>query len=198
MSDLEFFLHNEEIKVPHLVRIAIAHYQFETIHPFLDGNGRIGRLLITLYLVSKSVLDKPLLYLSEFIEKNKALYYDNLMAAREHNDLTRWIKFFLVAVHETAEKGCKTLSKIIEYKHRVEKENISTLGKRIPSAQKLFFALFSKPVLQAKDVEEITGLSPKAVNDLLRLFEGLGILKEVTGFQRSRVFVFHDYIEMFK
>jgi Fic family protein len=198
MSDLELFLHNEEIKVPHLIRIAIAHYQFETIHPFLDGNGRIGRLLITLYLVSKGVLDKPLLYLSEFIEKNRALYYDNLMAAREHNDLIRWIKFFLVAVHATAEKGCQTLSKILEYKQRVESEHIPTLGKRIPSAQRLFLALFSKPVLQARIAGEITGLSPKAVNDLLRIFVQLGILKEVTGFQRNRIFVFRDYIEMFR
>lgn len=197
MSDLELFLHNEEIEVPHLVRIAIAHYQFETIHPFIDGNGRIGRLLVTLYLVNRKVLERPLLYLSAFMEKNRTLYYDNLMATRENNDLARWIKFFLVAIAETAEKGCQTLARILDYKHRVEREQIPTLGRRIPSAQKLFFTLFSKPVLHPREIETLVGLSPKAANDLLRLFVELGILKEVTGYQRNRVFVFHDYIEMF-
>jgi Fic family protein len=95
MGDLENFLHNQDISVPALVRIAIAHYQFETIHPFLDGNGRIGRLLITLFLVSERILDQPLLYLSVFFEKKRTLYYDNLQQVRDNNDLLSWIKYFL-------------------------------------------------------------------------------------------------------
>ena len=127
-----FFLYfnNENIGVPHLVKIAIAHYQFETIHPFLEGNGRIGRLLITLYLVSNKILDEPLLYLSDFFEKNKGLYYDNLTFVRTKNDLAQWIKFFLTGVIATAENGVATLRKIVELKERIEKEKILNMGKR--------------------------------------------------------------------
>ena len=105
MGDLENFLHNDQIQLPDLMRIAMAHYQFETIHPFLDGNGRLGRLLITLYLVSNNILSKPTLYLSAYFEKHKAVYYDNLMRARTANDVLQWIRFFLVAVTETSKQG---------------------------------------------------------------------------------------------
>jgi len=198
MGDLELFLHNDTIKVPHLVRIAIAHYQFETIHPFLDGNGRIGRLLITLYLVSAGILEKPLLYLSEFFEKNRSLYYDNLTFVRTKNDLGQWIKYFLVGVTETSEKAVSTLKSIIDLKAAIEKERIPEFGKRSKHAGHLFNKLFSKPVLNVKDIQEITGLSPKAAYDLVEIFIGAGILKETTGYQRNRVFVFEDYMRLFR
>lgn len=197
LSDFEFFLNNKDLKIPHLVRIAIAHYQFETIHPFLDGNGRIGRLLITLYLVASGILGKPLLYLSAFFEKNKTLYYDNLTLVRTHNNLAQWLKFFLTGVIETAENSVNTLEKIISIKSRIEQEQILSTGKRAKKALSLFHHLFRKPVLSVSDVQKITGLSAKAANDLVVLFVELKILKEITGYQRNRVFVFDEYIRLF-
>ncbi len=198
MSDLELFLHNDNIKVPHLIRIAIAHYQFETIHPFLDGNGRIGRLLITLYLVSAGVLEKPLLYLSEFFEKNKSLYYDNLTLVRTKNDLGQWLKYFLVGVVQTSEKAVSTLKSIIDLKADIEENRITKLGKRSKQGRLLLNRLFSKPVLNVKDVQEITGLSPKASYNLVEAFIEAEILKETTGYQRNRVFIFEDYVKKFR
>jgi Fic family protein len=198
LSDLEKFLHNTEIKIPHLVRIAIAHYQFETIHPFLDGNGRVGRLLITLYLVSSGILEKPLLYLSEFFEKNKTLYYDNLNIVRTKNDLAQWIKFFLTGVIQTAETGVATLQKIIQLKSSIEREKVLRMGKRARQGSALLHSLFSKPVVTVKDVQILTSLSPKASNDLVQLFVTDGIMKEITGYQRNRVFVFDEYVRLFR
>lgn len=197
LSDLEFFMNNRDIKIPHLVRIAIGHYQFETIHPFLDGNGRVGRLLITLYLVASGILEKPLLYLSEFFEKNKTLYYDNLTFVRTKNDLAQWLRFFLSGVIATADNSVETLRKIIDLKDRIEKRQIMNMGKRSKRALKLFHYLFRKPVISVGDAQKITELSPKAANDLVRIFVDIKILREITGYQRNRVFVFDEYMTLF-
>lgn len=197
MGDLELFLHNKEIDVPHLIKIAIAHYQFETIHPFLDGNGRLGRLLITLYFVSTGVLKKPILYLSDFFDKNKGLYYDNLTVIRQKNDLTQWIKFFLVAVIETCKKGLSTLDTIMHLKEVCEGEKILTLGKKIPNAKKLMNLLYSEPVLPASLVKKTLAISDMSTYKLIDDFIRLGILKELTGFKRNRIFVFNEYINLF-
>lgn len=197
LSDLEKFLNNNELKIPHIIRIAIAHYQFETIHPFLDGNGRIGRLLITLYLVASGVLEKPLLYLSEFFDKHRSLYYDNLTLVRTKNDLTQWIKFFLTGVITTAENSVETLSKIMNLKIACEGQIIE-LGKRSKHAMSFFQHLFTKPVITVNDVQNITNLSPKAANDLVSSFVFLNILKESTGYQRNRVFIFYSYLDLFQ
>lgn len=198
LSDFESFLNNVNLKLPHLIRVAIAHYQFETIHPFLDGNGRIGRLLITLYFVSSGILDKPLLYLSEFFEKNRGLYYDNLTLVRTKNDLDQWIRFFLTGVIETATQSCETLKKILSLKSDIEKDRIALMGKRYRQAFVLFQKLFSKPVVNIKDIQSFTELSPKAANDLAQAFVERKILTETTGYQRNRVFIFTEYMEMFK
>ncbi|MEO0234537.1 MAG: Fic family protein [candidate division WOR-3 bacterium] len=197
LSDFEFFLNNSDIKIPHLIKIAIAHYQFETIHPFLDGNGRIGRLLITLYLVANGVLDKPLLYLSEYFEKNKSLYYDNLTFVRTKNDLLQWIKYFLVGIANTAENSVNTLQNIIKLKSRIEKEHILPMGRRSKQALDLFHQLFRKPVITVAETQSVTGLSPKAANELIRIFTKQNILHEITGYKRNRVFVFHEYMKLF-
>ncbi|WP_424192533.1 Fic family protein [Ampullimonas aquatilis] len=197
MGDLEKFLHNRDIQVPALVRIAIAHYQFETIHPFLDGNGRIGRLLITLYLVSEGLLEKPLLYLSSYFEKNKSLYYDNLMVVRNKSDMLQWLKYFLVGIEQTASLAVKTLSKILELKARIESNLPSYFGRRSISAQGLLNALFQHPAVTVEDVQTYCGLSYKAANDLVATMCRHEILQEITGQSRNRVFMFSAYLAVF-
>ncbi len=197
LTDLEKFLNNKEIQLPHLVRIAITHYQFETIHPFLDGNGRIGRLMITLYLVSNGVLEKPLLYLSDFFEKNKPLYYENLTIVRTNNNLGQWIKFFLTGIIQTAENSVTTLKKIMDLKSSIEKDSILNMGKRSKQGLEFLHQLFKKPIVSIKDVQIMTGLSSKAANDLVKAFIENKILIESTGYHRNRIFIFDNYVKMF-
>ncbi|MFA4935586.1 MAG: Fic family protein [Candidatus Methanoperedens sp.] len=198
MGDLENFLHNENIYVPALIRIGIAHYQFETIHPFLDGNGRIGRLLITLYLVSKKILHRPLLYFSVFFEKNKSLYYDNLTRVREKNDLLHWLKYFLTGVDETAKQASNTLSEVLKLKEQIENRLYDTAGRRTDTALVLFRRLFEEPFIRVKQVEGICSLSTKAANDLVSLFVQQGILKKISGQTRYRLFLFEPYLNLFR
>lgn len=198
MGDLEKFLNNDEINVPALVRIAIVHYQFETIHPFLDGNGRIGRLMITLFLVSEGILDKPLLYLSLYFEKNKSLYYDNLSRVRTHNDMLQWLKYFLVGIEQTATQAVNTLSNILKLKENLENEIRSTFGRRSNSALTLLTALFKEPVITIDKAAKICNLSYKAANDLVTKMQENKYLKELTGQSRNRIFIFEPYLNIFE
>jgi Fic family protein len=198
MSDLESFINNDRINVPHLIRIAIAHYQFETIHPFLDGNGRLGRLMITLYLVKHSILHKPTLYLSDFFEKNKELYYDNLTVVRNKDNLTQWIKFFLVAVIETAKQGAATFKEILKLREELEDKKIITLGKKLRFAKQVLNHLYKHPVITALDIVEEFKVSTATANAILKDFQRLDILKEQTGFKRNRIFIFEKYLNLFE
>jgi Fic family protein len=198
MGDLENFLHNETIEVPHLIRIAIAHYQFETIHPFLDGNGRLGRLMITLYLVSDGLLAKPTLYLSDYFERNRGLYYDNLSRTRTSNDLGQWIKFFLSAIIETSTKGIETFDRILRLRKDVEDKRLPTTGKRLPKAKALLNALYSNPSVTPADVEKLLDVAPATANRLIQDLVSLKILREVTGGKRNRRFVFWEYMQLFE
>lgn len=198
MSDLENFLHNRDIQVPALIRMGLAHYQFETIHPFLDGNGRIGRLLITLYLVSENILEKPLLYLSVFFEKNKILYYDNLTRVRQKNDLLQWLKYFLVGVEETSTKAVQTLTAITQLKNKIEHDIQSGLGRRSNTGLKLLTHLFRNPSINVKKVEEVCQLSTKSANDLVNVFEENKWLKKVGDSERYRRFIFESYLTLFE
>jgi Fic family protein len=197
MSDIEKFIHNEEIYFPELLKIALVHYQFETVHPFLDGNGRVGRLLIPLYLVNEGILKKPILYLSDFMENHRKLYYENLMNVREKNDINQWFKFFLVGIIETAKKGISTFDDILQ----LQKQNdikIQSIGSRAANAQKITNYLYQKPVINAEKVSKISGLSMPSSYKLIETMEKIEILKEVTGGQRGRMYVFEDYLKLFR
>jgi Fic family protein len=196
MSDLERFWHNEEIDVPHLIKIALSHYQFETIHPFLDGNGRIGRLLITLYLIYFNFLDKPSLYLSDFFEKNRGSYYNALTKVRTDDDIIHWIKFFLNAVIKTSKNGKETFQAILKLKNNVETD-ILKLNRRAENAKKLLQLLYKKPFIDYNDVCEALEITPRPANELIKSFEDLGILTETTGFKRNKMYVFTSYIDIF-
>lgn len=197
MGDLENFLHNEETGLTNLMKIAIAHYQFETIHPFLDGNGRIGRLMITLFLVGQGIIYKPVLYLSDYFEKNKEAYYDLLTRVRTRHELLRWVKFFLFGIIETCEGSSRTLKAILELKKDCEEKRIYSLGKKVNTAKKLLDNLFLQPIVDAEAVSKQTGISLVSSYKLLEDFIRLNILREMTGAKRNRLFVFEEYFTLF-
>jgi Fic family protein len=196
MSDLEMFWHNEEITVPHLIRIAISHYQFETIPPFLDGNGRIGRLLIPLYLISHKLLTKPSLYLSAYFERNRASYYDALMQVRVGNDLIHWVRFFLTGVMETAAKGRDVFRNILDLRIETEKQ-VFSLGKRSTNAKAALDFLFSRPFVAAADLSAGLDISLRTAHSIVQDFVRLGILSETTGRLRGRCYCFDGYVRLF-
>ncbi len=197
MGDLENFLHNDDINVPALIRIGMAHYQFETIHPFLDGNGRIGRLLITLYLVSERILDKPLLYLSAYFEQNKTLYYDNLTAVRQKSDLVQWLKYFLVGIEQTATQAVAALSQVLALKLEMEQRIHATFGRRAPSALRLLPAMFQTPALTVEAAAAAAGVSWRVANEVVGQLQEVGYLTEITGQSRNRIFLFEPYLKVF-
>lgn len=197
MSDLEKFVHNEQAPFPEILKIAFVHYQFETIHPFLDGNGRVGRLMITLYLVSKGILKQPILYLSDFFERNRTLYYDNLTRVREKNDIQQWFKFFLVGVIETAQNGIKTFDHILKLQKETEVK-IQKLGSRAANAQKLLNYLYQHPMIVPTKVAEVVSISATSAYKLVADFEKMGILKEITGGKRGKFYLFKKYIDLFE
>lgn len=196
MSDLEKFAHNEEHFMPDLLKIALIHYQFETIHPFLDGNGRVGRLLINLYLVDKTILKKPILYLSDFFERNRQYYYDNLMNVRTKNDLKQWFKFFLVGITETAKNGIETFDAVLKLKKEVE-DKIHKNGNRTHFLMSIMDFLYQKPIINAIKIVEITKVSQATAYKILEELVTLQILKEITGAKRGKIFVFDAYIKLF-
>jgi Fic family protein len=197
IGDLEQFAHNETDFYPDLLKIALIHYQFETIHPFLDGNGRVGRLMITLYMVEKGLLKQPILYLSDFFEKNRQLYYDNLMNAREKNNIRQWYKFFLVGIIETAKSGIQTFDHILKLQREVE-EKAKSLGSRSSNALMVMNQLFVRPIIDAAGVCEATGLSMPSSYKLIESLEQLGIIKQTSEAKRGKSYVFEEYLNLFK
>ncbi len=197
LSDLEKFWHNSSLQLPFLIKIAITHYQFETIHPFLDGNGRCGRLLIVLQLIDAQLLSKPALYASTFFEKNKVSYYNSLTRVRTANDLEQWIVFFLIGIVETAQHGLRTFKAIIALRQEYDTK-ILTLGSRSKKAQKLLQLMYGTPIVNARWVEKELNISFSSANRLLKSLTELGILKETTGHSRNRLFVLEKYLNLFR
>ena len=195
MGDLEKFLHNKNDNIPPLIKIGLIHSQFETIHPFLDGNGRIGRLLITFYLFWEGILTKPLLYLSYYLKKNRAEYYDLLMEVRLKGAWEDWIKFFLKGVIETSEEAAKTAREVIQLKEelitKLHDHSISSVF-----AVKLIDMLSKTPLISVKDIFVKLNVSKEAANELVKKFEKIGILKEITGKQRYKKYSFREYIDI--
>ncbi len=195
LSDFENFWHNEEIYVPNLIKIAISHYQFETIHPFLDGNGRIGRLILLLQLIDSGLLELPTLYLSKYFERNRKQYYDALNLVRENNDLNQWIRYFLEGVCDTAQYTVVMLKNIDDLNNECE-EKIKVLTRSHINASRLLKMLYIDPYVNANIVSEKLKIDYQNANNLLKSFVKLGIL-EVNNKKRNRTYTFKKYLDIF-
>ena len=196
LSDFEKFINNEEIDTPDLIKSAILHYQFESIHPFLDGNGRIGRLLIPLYIQSKGMLEKSCLYISDYIERNKDAYYDMLTRVRTHNDMIGWIKFFLEAVIETSKTAKEKFRNVVELTMEMDKV-IMDLSVKPENARKVLDVLYDEPIISRKKILEKIDIKPTTLNVTVNSLQERGIIQETTGYSRNQVFAFQKYIDLF-
>ncbi|HPR53372.1 MAG TPA: Fic family protein [Deltaproteobacteria bacterium] len=195
MSNLEKFLHDQPSRFPVLLKVALAHVQFETIHPFLDGNGRIGRLLITLLLCTEGVLSQPLLYLSLYFKTQRQEYYDLLQSVRTNGEWEAWIAFFLAGVTKTATQAVSTAQDLIAMFER-DRKRIADLGKISGSALRVHHVLQQKPIVSVTSIAKVSGLSIPTINTVLKNLAGIGLIREITGQKRSRIFSYSEYIKI--
>ncbi|MBK1735175.1 cell filamentation protein Fic [Halorhodospira abdelmalekii] len=195
LAALERFIHEDQSRLPALIKAGLLHVQFETIHPFLDGNGRIGRLLVTLYLCANGVLRKPLLYLSLFLKTHRADYYRLLQEVREHGHWEAWLDFFLAGVAETANQAFDAATRIVDL-FKVDRERITDKSDRAGSSLRILELFQRHPFLTANQLVEHTGLSAPTVNAALADLERIGILEEITGRKRGRVFSYRAYLKI--
>lgn len=193
MADLERFLHADGDGWPIILRAAVAHVQFETIHPFLDGNGRVGRLLITLLLCEAGVLSEPLLYISLYLKRNRQEYYRLLDEVRRDGDWESWLEFFLLGIRETAESAVATARELMDLVRRDEAQ-LQAAGRWAGSALRVLAILSERPLVTLKEVRRRTGLSAPAVGDAMSRLVEIGIAREVTGKRRNRAFAYEAYL----
>jgi Fic family protein len=194
MADLEKYMYTDTL-LPELISCALIHYQFETIHPFLDGNGRVGRLLITLYLYWKGIVEKPLLYLSYFFKKNRQEYYDRLTMVRTTGNYEQWVVFFLQGVIETSESAIEDTKKILEL-HSEHQKLLYTAKLSSPLAVVLLNQLFYTPIISISDVQKKFNITYPTAAYLVQQFTDIGILQEITGLKRAKRFVYSAYMNI--
>ena len=195
MGDLEKFLHDDRPDLPPLVKAGLVHVQFETIHPFLDGNGRLGRLLITFLLCASGALREPILYLSLYFKTHRRMYYDLLMRVRETGDWETWLEYFLTGVKETSEQAVSTARRILALLDS-DRIKIEAMGRRAASTQRVFQYAQTHPILSLAATAEQTGLSFPTVSAVVGDLQKAGILREITGKQRRRLFVYQTYVSI--
>ena len=196
LGDLERFLHQTD-DLPAVVKIAIAHAQFETIHPFLDGNGRVGRLLITFLLTERGVLHKPVLYLSHYLKQHREAYYERLQAVRLQGEWEQWLAFFLRGVIDVAAEAAETARRVIQLREKHRSAITARLGRAAAGGHKVLETLYDRPILAVRDVQHLTGTTYAAANTLVARLVETGILSEMTGFARNRRFKYAPYIALF-
>lgn len=196
LGALESFLHSES-DLPQLVQIGLAHAQFETIHPFLDGNGRIGRLLITFLLCQREILLKPVLYLSHFFKQHRTEYYEHLQAIRDHGQWEQWLSFFLRGVVSVSREATETARRILALREDHRAAVTTHLGRAAGNGHRVLETLYQRPIVSVAEVQELTGTTYTAANNLVARLAKLGILQEATGYKRNRVFRYGTYIAIF-
>lgn len=194
LAAFEAFLHDENVKLP-LIKAALAHVQFETIHPFLDGNGRLGRLLITFILCTEGVLNRPLLYLSLYFKANRQAYYDHLQSVRETGDWEGWIAFFLTGVIETAGQAAETAEAVISL-FRADRAKVRESGKAATAISPVYEFLQRRPISNARKIKEACGVSLPTALRALKTLQDLGVVREITGKPRRKIFAYEDYIAL--
>lgn len=196
LGELETFLHAQD-GLPPLIRIALAHVQFETIHPFLDGNGRVGRLLITFLLTECGVLHKPVLYLSHFFRQHRQAYYDHLQAVRERGEWEAWLAFFLRGVIAVAAEAAETARRIQLLRENHRQAITEGLGRAAGNGHRVLESLFDRPIVAVADVQKMTGTTYAAANNMVARLVDLGVLVEMTGYARNRRFRYEPYVRLF-
>ena len=193
---MELFLHGEA-PLPLLIRIGLAHAQFETIHPFLDGNGRVGRLLIAFLLCEKDVLQKPVLYLSHFFKRHRQQYYDHLQSIRDEGDWEGWLSFFLRGVFEVSQQATETARRILTLRETHRQIITEKMGRAAGNGHRVLEHLYQHPITSVREVRQLIQTSNPAANNLVNQFETHGLLQEMTGQKRNRRFIYRDYIDLF-